>query len=74
MALNNQRPYSPWLLQRLDVGDTSRLRIGSNSVGRHPNCNIRIPELFVSRRHSEINVSEDSKSVTITDTVSEVRC
>lgn len=63
--------YSSWMLVRVDIGDTVRLRLGVSTIGRHSSSVIRIfDSAYVSRHHAEIEVTEDDRKVYITDLVS----
>ncbi|XP_075159732.1 putative helicase senataxin [Haematobia irritans] len=65
--MNNLR-YSSWVLERVQIGECHRLRIGISTVGRHSSSLIRILDSnYVSRHHAEIEVSADNQSVTIKD-------
>lgn len=62
--------YSSWVIERTQIGECHRLRVGMNSVGRHSSSLIRILDShYVSRHHAEIEVSPDDQAVTIKDLV-----
>ncbi|XP_065361454.1 uncharacterized protein Setx [Calliphora vicina] len=63
-----ERRYSSWMLERIAIGDTVRLRLGASTLGRHSSSVIRIMDSgFVSRHHAVIEVTDDNTSVSITD-------
>lgn len=66
--------YSSWMLEREDIGDTVRLRMGVSTIGRHSSSVIRIfDSAFVSRHHAQIEVTEDDGKVYITDLVGAIQ-
>ncbi|XP_023293655.2 uncharacterized protein LOC111676883 [Lucilia cuprina] len=63
-----ERRYSSWMLERIAIGDTVRLRLGSSTIGRHSSSVIRILDsTYVSRFHAVIEVSKDNRSVSLKD-------
>ncbi|KAM7357882.1 putative helicase senataxin [Cochliomyia hominivorax] len=63
-----ERRYSSWMLERIGIGDTVRLRLGASTIGRHSSSVIRILDsAYVSRHHAIIEVSENDQNVTLQD-------
>lgn len=65
--------YSSWMLERIAIGDTVRLRLGTSTIGRHSSSSIRVLQAgYVSRHHAIFEVSDNDENVTIKDVVRNV--